>query len=374
MSELQLSLIILGVIVIACVYLFNVRQERRFRERLEEASAEASRAIPDTAVETESGVSEFGASEPDGEARLEPSYDRITPDDERELPSISPEPRRGATAPAPASAVKAPEVDYHAELTGGTPLRGEMRTRLEWELGGIGKPIRIEVRDAGDGPWLPAAADSEPLGPVRIALQLADRRGAASAAQLARFREIVGGIAAELGASVSFGDEATALDRAVALDDFCADNDVAIGINIIPGDVTGLSGTKLRALAESSGFVLTADGAFHLLDDRGATLIALASMDGVPFEAGSMKRLRSEGVTLVIDVARVQDGRQVFRRMTELARHFAAGLNGTVVDDKRAALNPANLDQIAGQIDTIQGALKARGIVPGSVLALRLFS
>ena len=33
-------------------------------------------------------------------------------------------------------------------------------------------------------------------------------------------------------------------------------------------------------------------------------------MDGVPFEASSMKHLRSEGVTLVIDVARVPDGRQ----------------------------------------------------------------
>jgi len=35
----------------------------------------------------------------------------------------------------------------------------------------------------------------------------------------------------------------------------------------------------------------------------------------------SIKHLRSEGVTLVIDVARVADGRQTFRRMTELARH-----------------------------------------------------
>jgi FtsZ-interacting cell division protein ZipA len=97
-------------------------------------------------------------------------------------------------------------------------------------------------------------------------------------------------------------------------------------------------------------------------------------MDGVPFEASSMKHLRSEGVTLVIDVARVPDGRQTFRRMTELARHFANGLNGTIVDDKRTPLTPIGLDKIAGQIETIQGALKARGIVPGSALALRLFS
>jgi FtsZ-interacting cell division protein ZipA len=96
-------------------------------------------------------------------------------------------------------------------------------------------------------------------------------------------------------------------------------------------------------------------------------------MDGVPFEAGSLKTLRSQGVTLLLDVPRVGEGRQVFRRMTELARHFAAALEGTVVDDKRTPLNQASLEKIARQIDTIQGALKARGISPGGPLALRLF-
>ncbi|HQR53898.1 MAG TPA: cell division protein ZipA C-terminal FtsZ-binding domain-containing protein [Burkholderiales bacterium] len=367
MSELQLSLIIVGVIVIACVYLFNVRQERRFRQRLVEAATEAPEEVRGIDDERRQDLREA-----EDEVPLEPLYADEAPAREIELPSISQEPWYNPPEPAPA--VKSPDVDYRAELVGGAPLSRGVRTRLERELAGIGKPIRIEMREDGDGPWIPAEADGEPVGPLRVALQLADRRGAASAAQLARFREIVDGIATELGASASYDDEAAALAQAMALDDFCADNDVAIGVNIIPGDVTGLSGTKLRALAESSGFVLTADGAFHLLDDRGATLIALASMDGVPFEAGSMKHLRSQGVTLVIDVARVPDGRQTFRRMNELARHFAAGLNGTVVDDKRAALSPGNLDQIAAQIDTIQSTLKAGGIAPGGPLALRLFA
>ena len=390
MSDLQLSLIVVGLLVIAGVYLFNRMQEQRYRRKFEEVAERvpdeappAEESTPFAAVDLEAEVeAEVEAEEA---PRIEPSFTGAADTAETDLPSISQEPRLrepGAgdmpaattTAPAREPSVRAPEIDYRAEFVGGAPITGDMRVRLEKQLAGIGKPIRIEGRDGPEGPWVLSDPGLEPTGPMRIALQLADRGGPVSAAQLARFREIVENVAAEVGATVEFDDEAVALAQAAALDGFCADNDVAIGLNIIPGDVTGLSGTKLRALAESSGFTLTADGAFHLQDDRGATLIALASMDGVPFEASSLKHLRSQGVTLLIDVARVMEGRQTFRRMTELAKQFAHALNGTVADDKRTPLNAASLEKIAGQIDAIQGALKARGIVPGSPLALRLFS
>jgi hypothetical protein len=45
-----------------------------------------------------------------------------------------------------------------------------------------------------------------------------------------------------------------------------------------------------------------------------------------------------------------------------------------VVDDNRTPLTVASLEKIAGQIDAIQSKLRARGIAPGSPIALRLFS
>ena len=394
MSDLQLSLIVVGLLVIAGVYLFNRMQEQRYRRNFDQVAERvpddvplADDSTPSTAVDLAAEVEAEVEVEVEVEEapRIEPSFTGAAEAAEPDLPSISQEPRLGEpgagdapaatpTAPAREPSVRAPEIDYRAEFVGGAPLTGDIRARLDKQLAGIGKPIRIEGRDGPEGPWVLSEPGLEPTGPMCIGLQLADRGGPVSAAQLARFREIVENVAVELGATVEFDDEAVALAHAAKLDGFCADNDVAIGLNIIPGDVTGLSGTKLRALAESSGFTLTADGAFHLQDDRGATLIALASMDGVPFEASSIKHLRSQGVTLLIDVARVMEGRQTFRRMTELARQFAQALNGTVVDDKRTPLNATSLEKIASQIDAIQAALKARGIAPGSPLALRLFS
>ena len=386
MSDLQLSLIVIGLLVVAGVYLFNRLQERGYRRRMEHAfEREQKEDVLLTPTAPEPVAPEAPVA-----ARIEPSLADAPDDAAPQAPPVTEAfsvsraealpvaEARGRTVlrePTLAAAPETPFIDYCAQLIGDGPLSGTVLAELAKQIAGIGKRTRLEVRDAPDALWqgLPDGG-GDIVGAVRLAVQLADRTGPLSEAQLARFRELVQTAAAKLGATATFDDEADALDVAAVLDAFCADNDVAIGLNIVPRGVTGLVGTKLRALAEASGFALAADGSFHLHDDRGTTTILLTSMDGVPFEASSLKTLRSQGVSLVLDVPRVGEGRQVFRRMTELARNFAASLDGIVVDDRRAPLNDANLERIAAQIDPIQGALKARGITPGGALALRLFS
>jgi len=383
MSDLQLSLIIIGLLVVAGVYLFNLMQERRYRRRMEHAFEREQQEDVLLAPKPSEPVAAEAA-------RIEPSI--ADAPEEVATQAYSPAREPAVHGPAARAAVEAqgglaardsglpsepvaPVADYFAQLVGDGLVSGTVLGELAKHLARIGKPARLEVRDGPGAPWHACPADgADVAGPVRVAVQLADRSGPVSQAQLARFRAVVQEAATELGATAVFDEEAAALEAAAELDAFCADNDVAIGLNIIPRGVTGLVGTKLRALAEASGFTLASDGSFHLHDDRGATTIVLASMDGVPFESGSLKMLRSQGVSLVLDVPRVADGRQLFRRMTELARNFAASLDGIVVDDRRAPLNDASLERIAAQIDPIQAALKARGIAPGGPLALRLFS
>jgi len=389
MSDLQISLIIIGALVVGAVYLFNWFQERRYLHKMEQAFEAQEKARPAVAP----------VQEPVSAARVEPFIEPVAPEEEPAAAIVAPsselKPREAEktarasqiepvlTALAPATpahrepargGAKAPDIDYRARLTATHPVEMARLTEIGERVAGIGKPVRVEIREEPDGPWKDLVeATVASVSEVRVAVQLADRGGPLSAAQLARFRELIEAAAADLEATVAFDDEAAALAAAAELDTFCADNDVAVGLNIVPNESIGLLGTKMRALAESSGFVLAADGAFHLNDERGGTLVALTSMDGVPFEAKSLKALRSEGVTLLLDVPRVGDGRQVFRRMTELARHFAASLDGTVVDDKRTPLTEAGLDKISRQVESIQQALKGRGIVPGSPVALRLF-
>lgn len=384
MSDLQIGLIVVGLLVVAGVYLFNRVQEQRHRRAFEQGLDQGQEeALPSVKREQSAPPSEERI-----ETRIEPSMAEVPlpdpPPEPAEVREVAAAPMEAASAsareappvrePTVGVAPKAPDIDYHAHVAAEAPIGAEVLAGLAKRVSAIGKPAAIEVREGADGAWRPQA-EAAPNGVVeaRVALQLADRSGPLSVVQLARFREVLEAAAAELGGKVTFDDDGAALAAANELDAFCAENDVAIGLNIVPQAPTGLAGTKLRALAEASGFTLAADGAFHLLDERGGGAIALASMDGVPFEASSLKMLRSQGITLLLDVPRVGDGKQVFRRMTELARHFAASLDGAVVDDKRVPLNQAGLDTIARQIESIQQALRARGIVPGGAIALRLF-
>lgn len=404
MSDLQLSLIVIGVLIVVGVYLFNWLQERRYRKKFEHAFdrgrddvlLEERKREPVPSERNEPLAGEEPRVEPTledtvsaGEIEAEPAESTVI--DSPAPPPVAPPPappqpvtppptppppvalRVPEIAPPPAS--EAPSIEYQVPLSGDAPISRTDVAELVKTLAGVGKPVEIQVQEIDGGPWRGVSENgAEAVQRVRIGLQLADRNGPITEAQLARFRELVEGYAQRLAAEATFPDEGPALAAARDLDAFCADADVAIGINVIAKDGAGLQGTKVRALAEAAGLQLAADGTFHLHDEHGATLLTLGSLDGTPFEAAALKNTRPPGVTFLIDVPRVPEGVNVFRRMVGMARHFAQAVNGTLVDDNRAPLTDAGMDKIARQVEELQRSLKTRGIPPGSALARRLFS
>jgi FtsZ-interacting cell division protein ZipA len=87
-----------------------------------------------------------------------------------------------------------------------------------------------------------------------------------------------------------------------------------------------------------------------------------------------MKAFATHGITFTLDVPRVADGPRVFDRMIALAKQFAAGLGGTLVDDNRAPLGDSALDVIHDKIVEIEQRMAAQGLIAGGPQALRLFS
>jgi len=80
------------------------------------------------------------------------------------------------------------------------------------------------------------------------------------------------------------------------------------------------------------------------------------------------------GVTLLLDVPRLERGLQAFDQMIDTGRHLANALGGTLVDDNRALVTDTGLEQIRRQLRGIYAAMDAKGIHAGSRTALRLFS
>ena len=120
--------------------------------------------------------------------------------------------------------------------------------------------------------------------------------------------------------------------------------------------------------------VLHEDGAFHLVDEAGNTLFSMVSQDKRPFRTETLRTLFYRGVSFRMDVPKVANCTETFNQMVTLARHLEKALNGSLVDDRQQALADSEIDKIRHQLAMVHGAMVARGIIPGSPAALRLFS
>jgi hypothetical protein len=361
MSDLQLSLMVIGVVVIGAVGLYNWLQERSYRRGLQEAFGSA----PDDVL-LGSGVDSALA-----DGRLEP---QLIPREE------SGEPGTGGAAVAdpvhPASSGSVDTIlDYAAEIEADGPVPDSMIGELTSRVASCGKPVHLAGLDAHTGAWEDVARGrGTRFRRFRLTLQMVNRSGAVNAAQLAAFCDAIRIGAERMSARASCPDTQAALRNARELDAFCAEVDVAIGINVIAPDGAEFPGNRIRAAAEAAGFKLEPDGVFHFRNERGQTLFTLDNHEPAPFLPESIKGLSTRGITLLLDVPRVTDGPGTLDRMLGVADHLATMLGGSLADDNRAPLSEPGVARIREQVKSIHGVMESHGIPAGSPRALRLFS
>jgi len=370
MNSLFLGLIAAGVVLVAGVLIYNWLQERRVRRRIDAAFRK-----PDG-----------GAS---GSDRIEPMLDADDPvssqsvaiettpeDDEAQLSDVPDEIPAQVVPPTRAElAGLAPDADIEcvvllqpeqAVSTGalGPALATGGAKPVRW-LGrrGVGTPWqRIDV--ATQGPWHEVAA----------CLLLANRAGSVSRADVDAFQRLVSDLAAEVGAPNARVNVAAEAERAEELDRFCADLDVQIGLTILKSELGQIAGTRLRGVAEASGFRLNAAGHFeYSQEETGATLYTIQNYKQEPFTIESLRRTTTPGVVFLLDVPRVADPVRVFDQMRMVAKRMTQTLEGVLVDDNRRPITDTSLAGIRAQVQVTANALRDANIDPGGPRALRLF-
>jgi len=364
MSDLQIGLAILGALIVVAVLAFNYWQERQFQRRGEQAFT-----VPHEDVLLDR------ASAPDAKSSAPaPSADdiRIEPRMEPELEVAATEPLPKAQAQDEAD-VPRREIDYIAELRAGEFIATPHIAKVRHRVSALGRRVSFGGLNHETKSWEPVRTDGR-YTTLRVGLQLVDRSGPAKEEQFRTFCEFVKTTAAELTAIAEMPEFAPSLEQATALDEFCADVDVLVGINVIANTGQVFHGTKIRGLAEARGLRLQSSGVFHCHDEQGSTLFSLDNQQSEPFLIDRIRNITTPGVTFLLDVPRVANGLQVFDKMVAMSRTFAESLDGILADDNRALLNDAGLDRIRAQLRAIYSAMEQRGIDAGSPLALRLFS
>lgn len=373
MSDLQISLLGIGLVIVAGVYGYNVWQDRKYHEDSPEDESENA-LLEENAPAKPSKAAKLAAKlgKKSANARIEPALSGGAAVPETAARSVA------AKRVAPETLLEMfPAIEYSVDMHSDVGIPANYIADVLDQTNQIGKPVR----------WYgfnPEAQMWESISPqadvnyyqLRAALQLVDRNGAVSDFQLQQFCELLQEVANAWAAGISFPSQAAARARAVELDNFCADVDVMIGLNIISQGSIPFAGFKLLKITEKLALVLGDDGTYRKLDFQGNTLFLLANSEGAPFVADKdkMKTLTTHSLTLLFDVPKVQDGLKAFEQMAKVAAEIAQGLEGVLVDDNRRPLNEAAVQAILQQLRELYTKMEDADIPPGSPLAKRLFS
>ncbi|MEO7760721.1 MAG: hypothetical protein ABIS68_02285, partial [Casimicrobiaceae bacterium] len=266
LSTLQIGLLIIGAILVIAVFGYNKLQERRIRRRMDDAFKTTADPLLDPP-----------APRAEARERIEPSIarggrgdDAPPPSAPAEIPAPAPvdetEPVVETEAPEPDSPPLArepvggdlpdPDIECVARLQALQPIPGiVLMDAVEYRYA---KPCRWVGRQVS-GVWS-AVRDVDTFTEVAACLTLADRSGPLSEQGYDIFRQVIEELGQALPAAFIIGERAEELQRAAALDAFCADVDVQIGLNLMRKDSGRWTGTRLRGVAEASGFKLNGGG------------------------------------------------------------------------------------------------------------------
>ncbi|MFP5349272.1 MAG: cell division protein ZipA C-terminal FtsZ-binding domain-containing protein [Gammaproteobacteria bacterium] len=224
--------------------------------------------------------------------------------------------------------------------------------------------------------WSLVQHDSEATqySDLKLSLQLLDSRGPVSESELNTFTQVGLKLADALHRpakfSASFED---ALAQARRLQAFCDEHDVIAGINIVTTAQAPFKGHAISAAMQRHGLELGAMNIFHAMEN-GRVLYSVSSLyKPGHFSPTEWDTFRTAGLAVFMSVPVVREPAQAFERMMQTAAGLTAFLGGRLLDQEHRPLTEAGINAIRTQIEGIEARMRAFGIPAGSDTALRLF-
>ena len=380
MSELQISLLGIGIVVVLLIYIYGWWRQRGYRQKHQETFSREHADILYAAPEEDArhSLNQDTYPEPVQAQGIQPTvtqFQAATPAASSTSTVLDEQKSASTVLMESGCALLGDTTDYIIEIKLDRPNGVEMLTSLWLRRFDFGHDIIICGLNAESNTWEKVMAESTlHYAAFKLALQLVKRSGAVSEPKLARFRDVVSSLSTKPADQVIVPEVGIAAARALKLDEFCITVDRIIGLNLLPDNRHQILGTEIAEVCEQHGFALQADGAFHLLDKRGHTLCSLSSIDSISFQYHTLGQHGVSGITLLLDVPLTEQPVQRFDQMVEVARKMAKQFKASIVDDHHKTLGEDSLILIREQITAIETKMTHGNIVPGSAQARRLFS
>lgn len=341
MSDLQIGLISLGVVIIVLVLLFNWWQDRRVRQQMQAQFPED---------ENDPLMSHVASSN----VRKEPTVriaDSLNDSDETDAHD---------------------EVDETCEavidIAFTTPVLGrELAQVLHDHLRADAKPLRF-FAIAEDGTQRTQLTADEKYSSMQLAVLLANRSGPITEIEWSRLWSAAQSVAQHFDASVEGPEQNDVVHRARQLDAMCAELDAQVGLSLRLAGPVGFK--QVLAMVRELGFL-----------DYGRQTVWLAD-SGIPrfsilFDgllADEVQSASVERIDLLLDLPNSPADEQAFSRMACVGRDLALRLEGELLDDQGRLL-PEDADHtIDEQLSTMYEQLAMAGFIAGEPRTARVFA
>lgn len=367
MTDLQISLILIGCLIVGAVFSYNKWQEHKARKSVDRAF---------------SGTHEDVLMTPEGaSARTEPSFTPQAHDDEQAAPDSPPamdaefdSPAEETAAehadmrPQSAAAVKPLPVDELVDciipVVLDAPVRGERLLQALQPLRHAGAKPVYWIGQATQGQWEEIAPGGAYVA-IRVGVQLANRSGALTEIEYSELLMQLRHVTDSVGGDIDVPDMPKVMSSARSLHQFVSAYDAQLSVNVRSNGEPWPISTLLAAL-ERHGFDLRPDNRLIMPDGEGGILFSLSTNVTLAAETTSL-------LTLLLNVPCVAPDRDGFGAMIGCARMLAARLDGVIVDDGGQPLNDAALAEITNQVAVFYEDMNSADIPAGSVRAMRLF-
>lgn len=227
---------------------------------------------------------------------------------------------------------------------------------------------------SGDGGWDELEPD-KPYHGMAWVTALANRSGRLQEGHIAEIEKTIRNFAAGQDLLVETPDAEGARKNAEDLDQFCREVDCVITVILSGGGGSRSAGNTVRSvrdLAQAEGLVEDTEGDVAYYEEN-QRLFTVRTREGRSLVKEPETRSLA-GLRLGMEVTRLTDPAKAFDTMVGIARKLAQPLQFSLTEEQGIPLSGENLADVRESIDAIRAKMDSRGVRPGSLTALTLFS
>jgi len=360
MSDLQIGLIALGVLLILLVLGFNWWQDRRVRRKMQShfPTSEQDPLLGGAAAAAAGAATTASGAVP----RREPGMGGDAPRKEGQPAPVDP------GSDADDTEEPDPACEVVIEINFAEPVRGADLLPYMQSLRHVGrKPMRV-FAETDQRRHRARVHAGETYASMQLAVLLANRSGPLTAIEWSQAWARAQDMAERFDATIEGPDQQAVLEQGARLDDTCAALDTQVGLTLMLG--TAQPAAEVLSVARDTGFVAEGNR-LAWPAENGATRFTLSRADGAAFDAGmgGIERLY-----LLLDVPCAPADSRAFGRMVDVGRDLAARLRAELVDDQGKPLAEGSETVIDERLQVLFEQLEQAGLPAGSERAQRVFA